>query len=133
MKEQLRRSLEAAGHDLVDFSAAHQDDTDDYSPLAHQVAEYILANPGSQGILLCRSGEGMVMTANRHPGIRAALATSSALAIESRQDNDANIVVLPADFITQDQAEEIVSNFIHTQFSQLPRHSRRIEAIERQE
>jgi ribose 5-phosphate isomerase B len=86
------------------------------------------------GILLCRSGEGMEMAANKVPGIRAALVWGTELARESRTDNDANIAVLPADYLSAEDALRIVRIFISTPFSGANRHLRRLEklhAIER--
>ena len=101
----------------------------DYPAFALKVAKCVNADPGSFGILFCRSGEGMEMAANKVPGIRAALVWNEAVSAETRADNDANLLVLPADFIDLPQAVAIVRRFLATPFSMESRHQRRIDAL----
>lgn len=102
----------------------------DYPDYALAVARSVRSDPGSFGILLCRSGEGMEMAANKVPGIRAALVWRPEVAVETRNDNDANILVLPSDFVTDQVAMEIADTFLGTPFSALPRHQRRLEKMQ---
>lgn len=101
----------------------------DYPDFCHPVASQIAKGQSEFGILLCGSGNGMAMTANKYAGIRAALCWSQDLAILARKHNNANILVLPARFISSDAAFEIVSAFFSS-FFEGGRHSRRIEKID---
>jgi ribose 5-phosphate isomerase B len=127
-KERLIPVLQAHGYAVTD-SGTHSAESTDYPEFALVVGRQVLANPGSLGILLCRSGEGMQMAANKIPGIRAALVWTEPVARETRNDNDANVLVLPSDFVTQEEEERIVLTFLSTPFSQEERHARRIEEL----
>ena len=86
------------------------------------------SNPGTKGILLCGSGNGINMTANKHQGIRSALCWTAEIAKLAREHNDANIVTLPARFITEEEAFAIVDIFFSSDFEG-GRHQKRIEKI----
>lgn len=101
----------------------------DYPDFALAVSKAVVESPASLGILICRSGEGMEIAANKVNGIRASLVWEPEIAKETRQDNDANILALPADYITTEKALDIVKTFISTDFSNIDRHIRRIEKI----
>jgi ribose 5-phosphate isomerase B len=100
----------------------------DYPDFAHLVAAYISEHPMEKGVLICGSGNGMQMAANKHPHVRAALCWSKEIAALSRTHNDANILVLPARFISQAEAAEIVAAFFETSFEG-GRHKKRVEKI----
>jgi len=100
----------------------------DYPDFAHPVAEYISKHPNEKGILICGSGNGMQMAANKHPNVRAALCWSKEIAALARSHNNANILVLPARFISQIEAVEIISAFFETSFEG-GRHEKRVEKI----
>ncbi|MCL1850699.1 MAG: ribose 5-phosphate isomerase B [Bacteroidetes bacterium] len=100
----------------------------DYPDFAHKVAVFIAENPAEKGILICGSGNGMQMTANKHPNVRAALCWSKEIAALARAHNDANILVLPARFISQEETVEIVTTFLKTPFEG-GRHEKRVEKI----
>ncbi len=100
----------------------------DYPDFAHEVASNVLANPGTMGILICGTGNGMAITANKHAGIRAALCWSPDIAALAKQHNNANIIVLPARFISPDLAIDTVDAFLNAQFEG-GRHQRRIDKI----
>jgi ribose 5-phosphate isomerase B len=127
-KDRLVSLLSSQGYQVVD-SGTHSDESTDYPEYALLVGRQVIEHPGSFGILLCRSGEGMQMAANKIPGIRAALVWTEAVATETRHDNDANVLVLPSDFISQEDEEAIVRAFLTTPFSHEERHERRIEEI----
>ncbi|MEK7170995.1 MAG: RpiB/LacA/LacB family sugar-phosphate isomerase [Patescibacteria group bacterium] len=101
----------------------------DYPGLASQLAKAVLKHDG-KGIMVCGSGQGMAMSANRLRGIRAAVVWSPRMAIETREDNDSNIISLPARFIDESTGWEIVSAFLSTSFSHADRHKRRIKQID---
>lgn len=100
----------------------------DYPDFAHPVAENVLKDNGSFGILICGTGNGMAITANKHAGIRAALCWSPDIASLARQHNNANIIVLPARFISPETAIETLEAFFSAQFEG-GRHQRRIDKI----
>lgn len=131
LKELLKGELIKQGYTIEDCGAFTLDPADDYPIYAQAVAKKILSNPGSFGLLLCRSGAGMEIAANRFEGIRAVECRDTDEAIHARQHNDANIVVLPADEIDKEKAEKIIQSFLNTPFSHQDRHERRIKEIER--
>ncbi len=110
-------------HDHGTFSL----DSTDYPDYAHATANAVLAN-NSKGILICGSANGVCMTANKHAGIRAALCWSKEIAVLARQHNDANIVCIPARFLSREDAAEIVDVFLNTVFEG-GRHANRVEKI----
>jgi ribose 5-phosphate isomerase B len=103
-------------------------DSVDYPDFAHPLAAYISENPNVKGVLICGSGNGMQMAANKHLNIRAALCWSKEIAILARSHNDANVLVLPARFISQTEAVEIITTFLETPFEG-GRHANRVGKI----
>lgn len=130
LKNSLVQVLKEMNLECEDCGSLDYDQDDDYPAIAKRVILRKLIEPDSIAILICRSGQGMAICANRHKGIRASLVWQVELAKESREDNDANVLVLPADFLSFDQAKEIVSCFVTTSFSGEARHVRRIAQIE---
>ena len=127
MKEFLVGYLSAKGYDVVDFGC-HSEESIDYPDFGHALAAAIEEGELEQGVALCGSGEGMAMTLNKHQSIRAGLCWFSEIAALTRQHNDANVVVLPARFISNDEAIEIVNTFLSSEFEG-GRHQRRVEKI----
>lgn len=119
--------LENKGYKIKDFGC-HSDASIDYADYAHPLATLIDENNQMKGILLCGSGNGINMTANKHQGVRSALCWTSEIAKLARQHNDANVLTLPARFISEKEALEIVSIFFSTDFEG-GRHQLRIEKI----
>lgn len=109
-------------------SGTHSSESVDYPDFAHPLAEKVAAGEYSFGLLICGTGNGIGMTANKHAGIRAALCWNPEIAALARQHNDANILVLPARFIEEDIAYKVVEIFYATQFEG-GRHQRRVEKI----
>lgn len=130
MKEFLKTELIKQGYVVEDCGAFSLDPADDYPLYAQTVAKKVLAGLDSFGILLCRSGGGMEIAANRFEGIRAVECRDIDEAVHARQDNDANILVLGADGMQQELAKDIAQTFLSTPFTQAPRHERRIQEIE---
>jgi ribose 5-phosphate isomerase B len=128
-KQMLARELAAAGYAVEDCGPHTIDPSDDYPDYALKVARAVQKDPDSCGILLCRSGEGMEMVANKLNGIRAALVWRPDVAAETRSDNLANILVLPSDFVANHDALVIAKTFIDTPFSGEERHQKRIDKI----
>ncbi len=104
-------------------------DSVDYPDFAHPVAEDVSSGKHEYGILICGTGNGIGMTANKHAGIRAALCWKPEIAALARQHNNANILVLPARFITEEDAFDVVKTFFSTHFEG-GRHQRRVEKID---
>ena len=101
----------------------------DYPDFAHHTAESVITKESEFGILMCGSGNGINMTANKHKGIRAALCWTSEIAAMARKHNDANVLVLPARYITISEALKCVDVFLTEKFEG-GRHQERIEKIE---
>lgn len=113
----------------TDFGATKYDAEDDYNDFAKQVAKAVSENPDSFGILLCGSGQGMCMQANRHKSIRAALCNNAAEAIETREHNDANILCISADN-ARDHFTEIIDSFLSTQPLPDEKYKRRCQKLD---
>jgi ribose 5-phosphate isomerase B len=127
-KELLHSHLQEKGYEVKDCGTYSSESTD-YPDFALAVANAVAGEPGSRGILLCRSGEGMEIAANKVPKIRAALVWKEEVAAETRRDNDSNILVLPSDFISDDEALSFSVTFLTTDFSGEERHIRRLEKL----
>lgn len=119
------KSKEAAVNDKGTYS----EERADYPDYGHAVADEVLNHKADLGILLCGSGNGIAMSANKHKGIRAALCWNSEVATLARQHNDANILVLPARFISKEDAIKCVEAFLNSQFEG-GRHQDRINKID---
>lgn len=127
MKEFLVGYLSSKGFDVVDFGT-HSEESIDYPDFGHALASAIEAGEMERGVGLCGSGEGMAMTLNKHQGIRAGLCWNDTVAELIRQHNNANVVVLPARFISNDEAMAIVEKFLITPFEG-GRHEARVAKI----
>lgn len=106
----------------------HFSESVDYPDYAHPLAEAVAKSPEARAVLLCGTGNGVAMTANKHADVRAALCWNTEIAALARQHNNANVVVLPARFITVEEAFAIVDTFFNTPFEG-GRHARRVEKI----
>lgn len=129
MKQFLIERLEDAGYQVKDFGT-YSTDSVDYPDMIHPLARAIEKGEYPLGIILCGSGNGAQMTANKHPHVRAALCWNEELAKLAREHNDANILSLPGRFIPFDQAWRMVQLFLTTPFAG-GRHAQRVEKIER--
>ena len=126
-KEEIIKMLSAAGW-LVDDKGTYNLDSVDYPDFAHPVATMTEQGKAAAGILVCGSGNGVCMTANKHQGIRAALCWTEELASLSRQHNNANVICIPARFVSLEVAEKMTNVFLSTAFEG-GRHERRVEKI----
>lgn len=115
MKELLVGYMAAKGYEVVDFGC-HSEERCDYADFAHPLAAAVESGEVAFGIALCGSGEGMAMTLNKHKGVRAGLVWRKEIAELIKQHNNANVLVLPARFITNDEAVELVNTFIAAEF-----------------
>jgi len=126
-KEELISLLEAKGLAFQDYGT-HTRDSVDYPDFAHPVAEAVEKGTAAFGILLCGSGNGVAITANKHKGIRAAICWGEELAKLAREHNDANILCIPCRFVREGDAEKMLQLFMDTPFEG-GRHLRRVEKI----
>ncbi|HOG41671.1 MAG TPA: ribose 5-phosphate isomerase B [Bacteroidales bacterium] len=127
LKEFLKPYIKSMGYDIMDFGT-HSTDSMDYPDTAHPLAEALESGKVDWGIAMCGSGNGISMTLNKHQGVRAALCWNPELGALSRQHNDANVLALPARFISHELALEIVRSFLSAEFEG-GRHRRRVEKI----
>lgn len=116
--------LESKGYTVIDHGT-HGLDSVDYPDYVHPVALDVEGHKASFGILICGSGNGVCMTANKHQGIRAALVWQEDIAALARQHNNANVICLPARFISLEDAIRCADVFLHTQFEG-GRHANRV-------
>ncbi len=130
MKERLKAELERLGYSPLDLGAYSADSTD-YPDYAHQVADQVQHGPSTRGVLLCATGLGMSYTANRHHGVRAAVAWTPEIAKLAREHNDANVLIVPARFVTVDVGVEILQTWLNTRFEG-GRHARRVAKIDQE-
>lgn len=128
LKEQIREQLTAAGHEVVDFGTKSAESTD-YPDYAKPVAEAVSGGEAERGILVCSTGVGMSIAANKVHGVRAALAFNADEVQLTREHNDANVLALGARYTDAETAGQLIDVFLKTPFSGGERHSRRIAKV----
>lgn len=126
-KQVIIKHLHNLGIETKDFGA-YSSESSDYADWAHPMASAVEKEDFDMGISLCGSGNGINMTVNKHQGIRSALCWNTEIAALAKQHNDANILALPARFVTDDEAISIVDTFLNAKFEG-GRHQRRIDKI----
>lgn len=130
LKEAIKAYLKNSGYEVADLGAEKYDANDDYPDIARLVAEQIRLDPEKRrGVLVCGSGVGIDIAANKFAGIRSFLALSPDHAIAAKNDDDTNIICLSADFTEEADAKRMVSVWLQTQFSGEERHKRRLKKI----
>ncbi len=130
LKNKIIEWLEASEYTVEDLGPKELVKGDDYPDFAKKLSKKVQLNGGSKGILICDTGIGMSITANRFAGIRAALVLNEFMARRAREHNNANVLVLGAELNSFDELERIMNAFLNTDFSGEERHMRRIEKIE---
>ena len=130
LKQKLVDELKRLGYEPMDVGPKNLDPQDDFPDFANPVAQAISKGEAKRGILTCGTGLGMSYTANRFPKVRAAVAWNPEIAELARKHNDANVLVLPARFVSDDEALDILHKWLDTQFEG-GRHQRRVEKIEK--
>lgn len=128
LKQALLARLRDA-YDVIDCGPSTDQEPDDYPDFAQKVCEAVLDHK-AQGILICDTGIGMSIAANRFDGIRAALVTTPFMAERSKLHNNANVLCLGQDAVSQDENYELVDTWLGTEFSAESRHARRIEKLD---
>jgi ribose 5-phosphate isomerase B len=126
-KEQIKQYLEKKGLHVRDFGTYGKDSVD-YPDFAHPVADSVEKGECSFGILFCGSANGVAITANKHQGIRAAICWNATIAELARKHNNANIICIPARYVSLDLSEQMVESFISTEFEG-GRHQNRVSKI----
>ena len=127
MKIYLKRVISEQGFEIKDFGT-HSNESMDYPDPIHPLAASIEKGEIKRGVVICGSGNGAAMVANKYPHVRAALCWRPEITKLARLHNDANILSLPARFITNDQASEMMTLFLHTSFEG-GRHQKRVDKI----
>ena len=132
MKEELKSFLKESGVEFEDFGNDVEDQNDDYTDFAARVAHKIASKPNEhRGIVICGSGVGVDIAANRFKGVRCGLAMNRAQVASARLHDDINCLALAADYIEQVDAEELVTAFLNTKFSNEERYARRLTKIDK--
>jgi ribose 5-phosphate isomerase B len=129
LKERLKDELSQLGFEAEDMGAYAELPDDDYPDYAHPLARKISRGDAKRGILLCGSGIGVDIIANRYPHVRAALSWQPKIAELSRRHNDSNVLVIPSRFVSTDEAVEMMQRWLATPFEG-GRHTRRVEKID---
>lgn len=129
MKERLVTELRKLGYQPQDLGGRDATTPDDYPDYAHPVAREVANGEAKRGILLCGSGVGMDIVANRYHGVRAALAWEPEIAALSRKHNDSNVLVLPARYMSTEKGVETMKAWLNAEFEG-GRHERRVKKIE---
>ncbi|MDE5552394.1 MAG: ribose 5-phosphate isomerase B [Muribaculaceae bacterium] len=127
LKKEIEKYVESLGYAVRDYGTDSEDSCD-YPDYAHPAALAVENGDADFGIAMCGSGNGIQMTLNKHQGIRAALCWLPEIASLAKQHNNANILVMPARFITLDEAKAIVDAYLNAEFEG-GRHQRRIDKI----
>ena len=126
-KEEIKKMLVAEGWQVAD-KGTYSLDSVDYPDYAHPVATMVTDGLATAGILVCGSGNGVCMSANKHVGIRAAVCWNEEITSLARQHNNANVICIPARFVSLEKAEAMTKDFLMTPFEG-GRHERRVEKI----
>jgi ribose 5-phosphate isomerase B len=129
VKKQHLASKLAGKFAVVDLGPEQLNPGDDYPVFAERVARAVVEDAGSMGVLVCDSGQGMEIAANKVDGVRAAVAWNEHIAYETRRDNNSNVLSLPAAELSEEEMLGIVTTWLSTEFSEEVRHQRRIDEI----
>lgn len=127
LKAILKDYLEEKGNDIIDYGTNSEESTD-YPDYVHPLANAIEKGEFNFGIVICGSANGVSMSANKHAGIRAALSWLPEIAKLGREHNDANVLAIPARYVSEEEAKKIVDAFFSTEFEG-GRHQRRVDKI----
>lgn len=123
-KEAVKQYLQTQGYEVKDFGTQSENSVD-YPDFAHPLAAAIEGGQYQRGILICGTGNGVAITANKHKNVRAGLCWNKEVAMLVRQHNDANVLCIPARFVSPEEAQTMVAAFLETAFEG-GRHARRV-------
>ena len=127
LKEKVKETLETRGIEVKDFGP-YSEDSVDYPDYAHPVSTVVENGEFGLGVLICGSGNGINMSANKHQGVRSALCWTPEIASLARQHNNANILAMPARYVSEDEGISILKAFLDAEFEG-GRHQKRIDKI----
>jgi len=128
LKEALKEMLKSQGTEFTDLGCFTEDSCD-YPDIAREVCEKVVGDPASKGVLICGTGLGMSIAANKYPGIRAAMCTNEYMAQMAREHNDAHIICMGGRVIDEDMGRKMLEIFLKTEFSGKDRYKERIRKI----
>lgn len=131
LKEKIKSFLSQEGFDWQDLGASKLDPSDDYPLYAEKVGSIVAKEKDSSGIVICGSGVGVEVVANKIDGVRASIGKSPQQVIAGRNDDDMNILVIASDFTKENEAKEMIKAFLDTKFSKKDRFVRRLSEIEK--
>ncbi len=130
LKQSLKKILGGKGYEIVDVGDDKYDENDDYAIFAKAVGQAVGQDPiNRKGVLICGSGVGVDIVANKFKGVRSSLIFSPDQAFAARNDDDANVLSLPADFLKEEEAAKILGVWLATAFSGKEKNARRLEEI----
>lgn len=133
LKELLKQWLQTQSYEVIDCGNTHIDSEDDYPVFAFSVAEKVATDKNSRGVILCGSGGGVTIAANKVIGIRAAVGVTTADVVHNREHNDINILAIASDETSQEDAKKFLNAFLTTDFRNEPKYQRRIDQISERE
>lgn len=129
LKGKVLEWLKSDGIQIEDCGAFELDSNDDYTQLAKAVAEKVALNEDTKGIVICATGDGVDIVANKIEGIRCGLGFDSEQVKKSREDDDINILALASDFIDENKAKDLINTFLQTKYQPTENHERRLGEI----
>lgn len=133
LKNKILELLKVSGFEAVDMGPGQFTLDDDYPDYIIPCIKKVTENEGNAGIVICKNGVGAAILSNKFPGIRAALSWNKSHAVSSRNDDNTNVLVLPANYLNEEEAQEIVKAWLTTPFSNEERHVRRLKKISHHE
>lgn len=131
LKEKISKWLFEWKHEFTDIGALSLDQSDDYTKYAEEVGSLVGREKDSMGVLICGSGVGVEVVANKFDGVRASLGKSPAQVGAGRNDDDMNILVIAADYTKDEEAKDMLKTFLETKFSGKSRYEKRLQEIEK--
>lgn len=131
LKEKIASWLFELNYEFEDLGATHLDPKDDYPKYAEEVASLVAKRPHSKGVLLCGSGVGVEVVANKFDGIRAAIGKNVMQVKAGRNDDDMNVLVIAADYTDEKEAKAMLIAFMETKYDDSAKHERRLDEIEK--
>lgn len=129
LKESIKEWLVNEGYEVEDVGNRVLDPEDDYVDPAVKVAEMVEGGNGDMGILLCGSGHGVDIVANRFPGIRAIIGFNAEVSVQGREHEDANVLIIPANWVSEEETKERILLFLQSEVVKIPKYERRRNRI----
>ena len=133
LKEKIEEYLKDKGLEVMDLGPQKLNPTDDFPDFVIPLAKKVAENKENLGIALCRNGVGVEVAANKINGVRAALSWDPKHAASSRRDDNSNVLTIPADYLDENKAIEVLDAWLSTSYSKEPRFERRLKKIEEEE